>query len=42
MSIDYLSVEGTKNIVDDISFNLYNGETWGIVGESDQGKQLLV
>ena len=41
LSIDYITQEGTLNVVDDVSFVLKQGESLGLVGESGCGKTTL-
>lgn len=41
LSIDYITQDGDLNVVDDISFDLKQGESLGLVGESGCGKTTL-
>ena len=41
LSIDYITQEGNLNVVNDISFDLKQGESLGLVGESGCGKTTL-
>lgn len=41
LCIDYITQEGTLNVVDNVSFELKQGESLGLVGESGCGKTTL-
>ena len=42
VSLFYETVQGTVKAVEDVSFNIYNGEIVGIAGESGCGKSTLM
>ena len=41
LSVDFMTVRGIVYAVDDVSFDIYKGEIFGIIGESGSGKSTI-